>query len=113
MERLEHPLMVPSESSASPKYAQPAAGTWRGDPLQDRIREGLTGSVAEQVAIALLLTRLMSDLHARGQCCGTLSSRSVYLDAQDQVSLFPICPSSESLQAKDIRGLGVVLFELV
>jgi hypothetical protein len=85
----------------------------RRDLLEDRIRDGLTGCVAEQTAIALQIARALQCMHRNGRFHGRISSSTIFLDEQNQAT-FDGEPGTDSfLTSADIRGLGRVLYELL
>jgi serine/threonine protein kinase len=105
--------MAGIESTVQPGAVCQKNASPRGDLLEDRIRGGLTGCVAEQTAIALQIARALQQLHRQGKYHGRIRSGLIFLDEHDQIALAGEPGSDESLQSADVRGFGLVLFELL
>jgi hypothetical protein len=85
----------------------------RGDLLEDRIRTGLTGCVAEQTAIALQIARALARLHCQKKYHGLVRSGRILLDERDRIAFADEPRPGQSLQSADVRGFGLVLYELL
>lgn len=84
----------------------------RGDLLADRIRNDLTGCVAEQTAIALQIARTLHKIHRNGEYHGQISSSCIHLDENNLATLEGPLSNDKSFITADIRGLGLALYEL-
>jgi len=80
--------------------------------LADRIRDDLTGCVAERTAIALQIARALHTLHRSGKYHGHISSNCVYLDEDNRATFEGEFSGDSSCLTDDIRGFGLVLYEL-
>lgn len=82
----------------------------RGDALDEEIRDGLTGSLAEQTSIALQLARVVEKWHRKGGPHCALRCSSIYRDAEGGIILTG--PVQESSKEADITAFGGVLYEI-
>ncbi|MFN7938759.1 MAG: hypothetical protein U0R19_35850 [Bryobacteraceae bacterium] len=83
-----------------------------GELLEDRIRDGIAGSLTEQIAIGLQIGRALSGWHKKKRFLEHLSSAAITIDAEDNVTLFGAESSETDLRYQNARAFGVVLYEL-
>ncbi|MBL8234117.1 MAG: hypothetical protein JNL98_36810 [Bryobacterales bacterium] len=100
----------PSGASAPKAIASAAAH----DSLEDRIRGGMTGGVADRLALSLLIGRALLARHQANDFHGGICTAAVLLDAGEH-----ICFDERSAQPgggaceRDVRAYGYVLLELL
>lgn len=83
-----------------------------GELLEDRIRDGIAGSLTEQIAIGLQVGRALSGWHGKQRYLEHLSSAEITIDAEDNVTLFGAESSDAELRYRNAQAFGVVLYEL-
>lgn len=83
-----------------------------GELLEDRIRDGIIGSLNEQIAVGLQVSRALSNWHSKKRFLECLSSSSITIDEKDNVTLFGPESDDSSLRYGNAQALGVILFEL-
>ncbi|MBL8174232.1 MAG: hypothetical protein JNK48_06160 [Bryobacterales bacterium] len=83
-----------------------------GELLEDRIRDGIAGSLNEQIAIGLQVGRALAGWHEKKRFLEHLSSSAVTIDADNNVTLFGPESNDTSLRYGNARAFGVILFEL-
>ncbi|MBS1827601.1 MAG: hypothetical protein JST93_19960 [Acidobacteria bacterium] len=83
-----------------------------GELLEDRIRDGIAGSLTEQIAIGLQVGRALSGWHGKKRYLEHLSSAEITIDAEDNVTLFGAESSDAELRYRNAQAFGVVLYEL-
>lgn len=106
---MEEAHSVISTKALSPVTTPPP----RGDLLEDRIRDGFSGSLAEQVAIALQIARILIHWHRHGKSHADLRSRWICLNENDIVTVFGPETPNTSQKTANIQAFGFVLFELL
>lgn len=84
-----------------------------GELLEDRIRDGIAGSLAEQIAIGLQVGRALQGWHGKKRFLEALSSATITIDAEDNVTLFGAENKDASYRCQNIHAFGVVLYELL
>jgi hypothetical protein len=106
-----------AESEAAVRQNQPVQqGSKEGsDSLEDRIRYGRVGSIAQQIAIALQVGRLLRQLHGQRKAHGALTARHVLVDANDSVSLLGGGEQEAEARARteDTEAFGRLLYEIL
>ena len=83
-----------------------------GELLEDRIRDGIAGSLTEQIAIGLQVGRALKGWHAQKRFLEHLSSAAITIDSDDNVTLFGPESSDSALRYQNAQAFGVILFEL-
>lgn len=93
--------------SATGRYEIP-----KGELLEDRIRNELTGGLAEQVKLLHHVAQEVQKRHLESVFHGELSSHWISLDG-DKVTIYGPKSSDESLRPIDIRGFGFAAYEVL
>lgn len=83
-----------------------------GELLEDRIRDGIAGSLTEQIAIGLQIGRALSGWHSKQRFLEQLSSAAITIDAEDNVTLFGPESNDSALRYQNTQGFGIILYEL-
>ncbi|MBL8221490.1 MAG: hypothetical protein JNL62_19805, partial [Bryobacterales bacterium] len=83
-----------------------------GELLEDRIRDGIAGSLSEQIAVGLQVGRALAGWHDKKRFLEHFSSASVTIDEKDNVTLFGPESSDSDLRYGNAKAFGVILFEL-
>ena len=84
-----------------------------GELLEDRIRDGITGSLTEQIAIGLQVGRSLGGWHSKKRYFDHLSVSSITIDAENNVTLFGGESADAAVAYQNARAFGVILFELL
>lgn len=83
-----------------------------GELLEDRIRDGIAGSLNEQIAIGLQIGRALSGWHSKKRFLEHLSSAAITVDAEDNVTLFGPESNDSALRYQNTHAFGIILYEL-
>jgi len=107
--------MADSEAAVrqnQPVQHTPAEGS---DSLEDRIRYGRMGSIAQQIAIALQVGRALRRLHGQRKAHGALTARHVLVDANDTVTRRGGGDQEAETRARteDTEAFGRLLYEIL
>lgn len=84
-----------------------------GELLEDRIRDGIAGSLAEQIAIGLQVARALQSWHSKKRFHEHFSSAAVTIDAADNVTIFGPESKDSSYRDQNMHAFGMILYELL
>lgn len=84
------------------------------DSLQDRLDEGMAGTLAERLAVALQLAQILRAWHRMGKFHGALTAEHVLVSGNGRVTLLEAnAYAGPDTEPVDVRAFGLIFRELL
>ena len=84
------------------------------DSLQDRLDEGMAGTLAVRLAVALQLAQILRAWHRMGKFHGSLTAEHVLVSGNDRVTLLEADSyAGPETEPADVRAFGIIFLELL